>query len=52
MKVLAQLLVMGLVPLVALLLVAVGVAHWILMLVIVVPAFIWTMHALDDYLPR
>lgn len=48
MKVLAQLLLMSLVPVVALLLVAAGVTHWVLMIVVVVPAFIWTMHALDD----
>ena len=43
---------MGLVPFVALVLAAAGVVHWLVMLIVVVPAFICTMHALDDYLPR
>ena len=52
MKVAGQLLIMGLAPLAVLLLAALGAPLWVVVLLVVIPAFLWTMRAFDDYLPR
>lgn len=53
MKILGQLLLMGLAPLAVLLLASVGVPYVVVIVLVVVPAFIWTLGVVDNYLgPR
>jgi hypothetical protein len=48
-KILGELLLMGLAPVVVLLLAAAGAPLLLVILLVVVPAFIWTLRAVDDY---
>jgi hypothetical protein len=50
MKILSQLLLMGLAPLAVLLLASVGVPYLVVLMLVVVPAFIWTLSVVDDYM--
>ena len=49
MKVIGQFIFMALLPFAVLLLAVIGAPLWLVILLVVVPAFIWTLGAVDDY---